>query len=90
MSKKTKRNELYSRLYAEEKLLLDANEALWEAESCADVTRAEIAQRLDFSRSSVTNVFTRGPISLRTLARVLWAMGFELELKLRRRPKDRP
>ncbi|HDR06367.1 MAG TPA: XRE family transcriptional regulator [Candidatus Coatesbacteria bacterium] len=67
---------------AEEGLILDVSQQLFEVMEEAGVTKAELAKRLDCSKAYVTKLL-RGPsnMTLRKVAEVFFALGRVLKLK---------
>jgi transcriptional regulator with XRE-family HTH domain len=71
----------FDRLVAEERLILEATELISERMETAGVTRAELAERIGTTRSHVTQLLAGNRnMTLRTLADVGFALGFEVRL----------
>ena len=65
------------RLLEEEGLILEATELLSELMARENITKAELAQRLNCSKSYVTQVLNgRANLTLRTLANLGCALGY--------------
>lgn len=73
----------YRATYAQEAAMIDASELIAEAMEHAGVTPAELARRLDVSRSEIA-ARLRGErnITVRKLAETLHVLGAELSLSL--------
>lgn len=71
------------RLFAQEGLILEVSESILEVMDGAKVSKAELANRLDTSKSYITQVLsgTRN-LTLRTLADMGWALGREVRVEI--------
>lgn len=82
------------RLYVEEKLILDATEAISEALESAKMKRADLARALEVSKTEISQRMSgERNLTLRTLAAMLYAAGAEATIKLQPHcpsDKDRP
>lgn len=64
-----------------------AQSTICEAMERANVRPSELARRLQVSRPYVSKLLNGGAnLTVRQLARVLWALGFEVRFTLARRP----
>jgi antitoxin component HigA of HigAB toxin-antitoxin module len=74
------------RLFAQEGLLLAASEEVWRIMNKRGINKYQLAQRMGCSRAHVTMVLngTRN-MTLRTLADLAHALGYEVNVKLRKR-----
>jgi plasmid maintenance system antidote protein VapI len=71
----------YERLLAEEKLILDATEMISQLMEEQDVSRAELAKRINRSRGFVTQLLTGDRnMTLRTLADLGLALGAQIQM----------
>ena len=65
------RSEERVRLLAQERLITDVTEALWEAMQRADVSKSELAKRLGRTKGHVSQLFSGSRnMTLRTLAEI--------------------
>lgn len=71
------------RVYEEERLVLEANEALLEAMEESQITRAQLADFIGASRAHVSQLLsgTRN-LTLRTFARLACALGKQVDVRL--------
>jgi transcriptional regulator with XRE-family HTH domain len=71
------------RVYEEERLVLEANEALLEAMEETQISRAQLADFIGASRAHVSQLLsgTRN-LTLRTLARLACALGKQVDIRL--------
>lgn len=75
----------YAATYAEESAMVDAAELIAEALEASGISRAELARRLNVSRSEITSrLIGERNITVRTLATTLHALGSTLELSAAR------
>ena len=74
------------RLFAQEGLLVAASEEVWRVMNQQDVNQAELARRIGCSTAHVSMVLrgTRN-LTLRTLADLADALGYEVSVKLKKR-----
>jgi len=74
------------RLLAEEEFILEVTEKLVEYLNRGNVSRTELANRLGVTKGYVTQILSGGKnLTLRTIADVAEALGYEPKLKLRKR-----
>lgn len=72
-----------ARLFAEEKLILEATNALWASMKAKELTQTDIAQLLEVSKPHVSKVLSgHHNMTLRTLASLAYAMGKKVNLLL--------
>lgn len=71
------------RLLAEELLLLEASDYLFEIMEKRKIKKAELAERLGKSKAFITQVINgRRNMTLRTLSNLAWALGHQVKLNL--------
>jgi transcriptional regulator with XRE-family HTH domain len=71
------------RIYEEERLLLDVQEAIANAIQESGLSRSEIAERIGRNRSFVTQALSSGRnLTLASIAGLLWAAGFRISSRL--------
>ncbi len=76
-----------SRIYEQERLQHAVQEAIAEALSRSKVSKSAVARATGKLRPNVTRMLRAGSnLTLRTVADVLWATGYRLDLKLTRIP----
>jgi DNA-binding phage protein len=74
-----------NRIYEQERLQLAAQEAIAEAINRSGMTRTGVARKLGKNRSRVTQALDSWHgLTLRSVADLLWAAGYRLDLKLTR------
>jgi transcriptional regulator with XRE-family HTH domain len=74
------------RIYAQEDLILQAGEMIHAAMERRGVNRARLAERLGCSAPHVTQILSgERNMTLRRLADIAHALGYRVELKLKRR-----
>jgi transcriptional regulator with XRE-family HTH domain len=72
------------RLLAEEELILEATEEIWEALTSDEISKAELAGRLGVSKSHVTQLLNGARnMTLRTLADIAFALKRKVQVKMR-------
>ncbi|WNG84301.1 helix-turn-helix transcriptional regulator [Mycobacterium sp. ITM-2016-00316] len=72
------------RLLSEERLILSATEQVHEALHCADVPKKVLAERLGVSKSEIGQRLSgRRNLTVRSLAAMLHALGYEATLSIR-------
>jgi transcriptional regulator with XRE-family HTH domain len=65
----------HARLLAEERLIADVTESLWEVMESANVSKTELATRLGKSKGHVSQLFSGSRnMTLRTLAEICFAL----------------
>lgn len=70
------------RLEAQENLILEVTEGIYQAMERLGVTKAALADRLDKSRSYVSQVLSRDRnMTLRTVADFAWALDVEIAVR---------
>lgn len=80
--KKRMKNPEFKRLVAQERLIADAQEEIGRLLKEKKVSRAELAKRLNKSKSFVTQLLNSGRnLTLRTIADVFTALGSEVTVK---------
>jgi transcriptional regulator with XRE-family HTH domain len=76
------------RAFAEEHLILEVAQKVWEAMEDAKVTRAELAGSLSRTRSYITQVLSGSTnLTLRTLAAIGDALNYDVKFELKAKPK---
>jgi hypothetical protein len=71
------------RFYEEERLMLHVQEAIAEAHARSGMSKAAIAARAGYShRAVVTHAMAGDSLTLRTVARLLAAMGYRLAVSI--------
>ncbi len=74
-------NRSYRALYEKEKFILEASELICKAMEAKRISRAELARRLGTTRGFVTQILSGSRnLTLSTLARVMWTLGFIVTL----------
>ncbi|MBW2142291.1 MAG: helix-turn-helix transcriptional regulator [Deltaproteobacteria bacterium] len=77
------KDEEYHRLYNQERVILKVTEALCQYMEDHNITRVELARRLDKNKSFISQVLNGGRnLTLRTLADFLWALECEPRFNL--------
>lgn len=79
------------RLLVEEELMIEVREKICEYMQLEGITRTELAKRLDVTKGYITQILSGSRnVTLRTLAAVADALGYEVKLRLRRlkQPKE--
>lgn len=72
------------RLLSEERLILAATEQVYEAMECSHTSKTDLAERLGVSKSEIGQRLSgRRNLTVRSLAAMLHAMGFEATLAIR-------
>lgn len=67
------------RQYAQERCIVAVTEALGAAMEKANVSRAELAQRLGVTKGHISQLFGGRNLTLRSIADVLWACKLEVQ-----------
>jgi transcriptional regulator with XRE-family HTH domain len=76
----------HARLLAEERLITEVTEALWEAMQRAAVSKSELASRLGKSKGHVSQLFSGSRnMTLRTLANISAALDCDVSVSISRR-----
>ena len=71
------------RLFAEEGLILEVTESIWEALERRGWSKAQLAEALHTSRANVTQLLTGSRnMTLRTLANIAFVLGCEVHTRL--------
>jgi transcriptional regulator with XRE-family HTH domain len=73
-------------LVAKESAFLQATEAICKAMKREGVNQSQLAEMAGIARSNVSIMLSRGNISVRQLARCLDVLGYDVEIKAKRRP----
>jgi DNA-binding Xre family transcriptional regulator len=76
-------NETERRIWAEEGLLIDVQQAIYEAMLNAGVSKSELARRMGVTPGAITHLFSDHAMTIRTLARACHALGCECVVKVR-------
>jgi len=77
------KDEGFSRLYNQERVILEITEALCSYMDDANISRVELAHRLGKHKSFISQVLNGGRnLTLRTLADFLWALNCEARFGL--------
>lgn len=75
----------YSAIYAEEAVIVDAQCALWSCLLKKKLKQKDLAERLGISEARISQMFADDAnLSLRSLARAIHALGYSVELKVRK------
>jgi DNA-binding phage protein len=75
------------RVYEQERLQLAVQEAIAEALSRGKVSKSAVARATGKGRPNVTRMLRSGRnLTLRSVADVLWAAGYRMDVKLMRVP----
>ena len=78
----------YQRLYRQEGLILDVTEQIWEVMNRQEITRQDLAYRMNCSKSNVTQTLNGSRnMTLRTLSDMAAALECDLTIRLRERGK---
>lgn len=78
------RSDENARLVAQEVLITQVTEAIWEAMEEADVSKAELAQRLGTTRGFISQVLSGSRnMTLRTLADICFALEQEASFAMK-------
>lgn len=73
----------HARSLAEERLIADVTEALWDVMEQMDVSKTELATRLGKSKGHVSQLFSGSRnMTLRTLAEICFVLGREVTIKI--------
>jgi len=76
-------SEAFEVVFAEEAAMIDASELIAEALERSGMTRTELAERLQVSKSEITaRLAGERNITVRNLARTLYVLGVNLELHI--------
>lgn len=79
-------SEEHQRLLNQEDLIAKVTADLCQEMDCQGVTRAQLAERTNTSRSNITQVLTGSRnMTLRTLADIGFALGVDIEVRFRRK-----
>lgn len=79
----TEASEVNTKLFAEEELILEVTEVIWEALERRNWTKAKLAESLGTSKSYVTQLLNGGRnITLRTLADIALVLGVQAKIRL--------
>jgi transcriptional regulator with XRE-family HTH domain len=71
------------RTYAQESLIVDVSEEIWEALEQSGLTKSELADRLGSSKSHITQLLNGARnMTLRSLSDIAHALGREVRVKL--------
>jgi transcriptional regulator with XRE-family HTH domain len=76
------------RAFAEERLILDVAQKVWEVMEEAKVSRSALAESLSRTRSYITQVLSGNTnLTLRTLAAIGDALNYDVKFELNAKPK---
>lgn len=76
-------SEAFEAVFAEEAAMIDASELIAEALERSGMTRTQLAERLQVSKSEITaRLAGERNITVRNLARTLYVLGVNLELHI--------
>lgn len=76
------------RIYAQEGLIVDVSETIYEAMDKRRVLRVDLAKQLGCSKALVSQMLNgKRNMSLRTLADIAYALGYKVEIRFKDRSK---
>ncbi|MDP8224419.1 MAG: XRE family transcriptional regulator [Candidatus Lernaella stagnicola] len=75
----------YAKLYFEEGLVIDVLEEICALMKKKNISRAELAGRLNTTRANVTQMLNGRNVQLRTLAGVVYALEGDIQIRVKER-----
>jgi transcriptional regulator with XRE-family HTH domain len=83
-------NPANAKLVAQELLITEVTEAIWEAMEHADITKSELASRMGATKGYVSQVLNGARnMTLRTLSDICFALGRKPLLRVQAQPQQR-